>query len=187
MNFLPLHKYSTTFFDHLTSHISSNQTLIDLIHAVSMEVHNWPPEKSGEGDYYTPWVSMLNRFAATFRTRFAETHPLALLRDFYFYRYDRNVQRKPSEVKLKLDVLGLPPPPLNQECRFCAAWEDLLIVGGCKLNGILDLTHRTASYARAVFSHQRRSALGLLHHASPTQRHDLCSIRSFWRRDVSGI
>jgi hypothetical protein len=73
----------------------------------------------------------------------------------YFYRYDRNVQHKQPEVKLKPDMLGLPPPKLDEGRRFCVAWEDVLIVGECKFDDFGGLIHQTASYARAVFSHQR--------------------------------
>jgi hypothetical protein len=94
-----------------------------------MVSHAWPQEKSGERDYYRPWVSMLNKFVTTFCTPFVKTPYFIPIHDTYFYHYNCIVQHKQSEVKLKLDVLGLQPPILDEGVAFCAAWEDIIIIG----------------------------------------------------------
>jgi hypothetical protein len=149
-----IQKDNATFFDRLTDHINSNKALTDCIHAASMESHAWPREKLGEREYYRPWASMLNKFVTTFRAHFAKTSLLTTIRDIHFYRYDRSVQHKQPKVKLKPDVLGLPSPVLDEEHVFRAAWGDVIIVGEAKFEDFLRLIHQTASYARAIYSHQ---------------------------------
>jgi hypothetical protein len=149
-----IQKDNTTFFDRLTDHVNSNKALTDCIHAASMESHAWPREKLGEREYYRPWASMLNKFVTTFRTHFANTSPLTTIRDIHFYRYDRSLQHKQYEVKLKPDVLGLPPPLLEEEDVFRAAWGDVIIPGEAKFEDFVRLIHQTASYVRAIYSHQ---------------------------------
>jgi len=98
---------------------------------------------------------MLNKFCSFFHTHFAKIQSFTPLRNIHFYVYDRTVQHKQSKVKLKPDVLGLPSPVLNHEDGFRVAWEDVIIVGEAKFGDFDCLIHQTASYARAVFSHQR--------------------------------
>ena len=146
-----IQRNNAAFFDHLTEHINSNKTLTNhIIRTVSLELHGWPAEKSEERDYYAPWTSMLNQFCSIFHTQ-----SFTPLRNISFYPYDRNVQHKQSEVKLKPDVLGLPSPVLNHKDGFRVAWEDPFVVGEAKFGDFDRLIHQTASYVRAIFSHQR--------------------------------
>jgi hypothetical protein len=148
-----IQKNCTSFFDRLTDHIKSDLILIDLVNAASTKEHAWPSEKSGEREFYTPCSSMLNHFGDTLRAHLTKNrHPISF-RNIYFHRYDRNVQHMQSKVKLKPDLLGL--PELVDEELFCVRWEDVIFPGEAKFEDFIALIHQAASYARAVFSHQR--------------------------------
>jgi hypothetical protein len=98
---------------------------------------------------------MLNKFCSTFRDLSPAIPSLTIRHDIYFYPYDRVVQHDQSKVQLKPDVLGLPSPVPKHKDRFRVGWGNVVVAGEAKFHDFMALIHQTASYVRAIFSHQR--------------------------------